>query len=106
MSKNSGTRLALVTGAARGLGQGFAFSLAADGHRVIAVDGIDCAETLAAIKSQGGEAAQVLVDLSDANAVAQAAENVIEQHGPVDILVNNAGIIPNVEFENIDLGAW
>src|SRR5882672_1488541 len=98
MSKNSGTRLALVTGAARGLGQGFAIRLAADGHRVIAVDRIDCTETLATIKAQGGEAAQVLVDLSDANAVEQAAKNVLAQHGAVDILVNNAGVIPNVEF--------
>jgi NAD(P)-dependent dehydrogenase (short-subunit alcohol dehydrogenase family) len=106
MSKNRATRLALVTGAARGLGQGFAVRLAADGHRVIALDRIDSTETLAAIKAQGGEAEQVVVDLSDASAVAHAAENVLEKHGPVDILVNNAGIIPNVEFENIDLGAW
>jgi NAD(P)-dependent dehydrogenase (short-subunit alcohol dehydrogenase family) len=106
MSRKNGARLALVTGAARGLGQGFAIRLAADGHRVIAVDRIDSTETLAAIKAQGGEAAQVLVDLSDANAVTQAAENVLKEHGAVDILVNNAGVIPNVEFEKIDLGAW
>jgi NAD(P)-dependent dehydrogenase (short-subunit alcohol dehydrogenase family) len=112
MSKESGprghgtARVALVTGAARGLGQGFAIRLAADGHRVIAVDRLDCSETLAAIEAQVGKGAQVLVDLSDANAVARAAENVLGEHGPVDILVNNAGVIPNVEFERIDLGAW
>ncbi|HEV7913207.1 MAG TPA: SDR family NAD(P)-dependent oxidoreductase [Albitalea sp.] len=106
MSKNSTSRVALVTGAARGLGQGFTARLAADGHRVIAVDRIDCAETLAIVKAQGGEASQVLLDLSDANAVEQGAAAIIEQHGPVDILVNNAGIIPNVEFEKIDLAAW
>ena len=99
-------RRALVTGAARGLGQGFAIRLAADGHHVIALDRIDCSETLAAIEAQGGAAAQVLADLSDATAVTQAAVKVLEQHGPVDILVNNAGIIPNVEFEHIDLDAW
>src|SRR5438477_5726388 len=106
MRKKNGTRVALVTGAARGLGQGFAVRLAGDGHRVIALDRLDCSETLAAIEAQGGRGAQVLADLSDANAVAQAAENILEEHGPVDILVNNAGIIPNVEFERIDLGAW
>jgi NAD(P)-dependent dehydrogenase (short-subunit alcohol dehydrogenase family) len=106
MNKNSTRRLALVTGAARGLGQGFAARLAADGHRVIAVDRIDCTETLAIIKAQGGDALQVLLDLSEANAVMQATGNILEQHGPVEILVNNAGLVPNVEFENIDLGVW
>ena len=104
--KNKTSRVALVTGAARGLGQGFAVRLAADGHRVIALDRVDCSETLALIEAQGGHCAQVLLDLSDGDAVARAAENVLEDLGPVDILVNNAGIIPNVEFESIDLAAW
>jgi NAD(P)-dependent dehydrogenase (short-subunit alcohol dehydrogenase family) len=99
-------RTALVTGAARGLGQGFAIRLAADGHRVIAVDRVDCSETLAAIESNGGQGVQVRLDLSDANAVSQTIARVLEAHGPVDILVNNAGLVPNVEFENIDLGVW
>src|SRR2546423_12061073 len=106
MSRNSTARVALVTGAARGLGQGFAVRLAADGHRVIALDRIDCTETLATIEAQGGHAVQVRVDLSDADAVAQTAAKVLEEHGPVDILVNNAGLVPNVAFENIDLGVW
>jgi NAD(P)-dependent dehydrogenase (short-subunit alcohol dehydrogenase family) len=106
MSKNSTQRLALVTGAARGLGQGFATRLAADGHRVIAVDRIASTETLAIIKAQGGDAVQLVLDLSDAKAVMQATANIIELHGAVDILVNNAGLVPNVEFENIDLEVW
>jgi NAD(P)-dependent dehydrogenase (short-subunit alcohol dehydrogenase family) len=106
MSKKNGTRLALVTGAARGLGQGFAIRLAADGHRVIALDRVESTETLAAIREQGGEAGQILVDLSNASAVTQATERILKEFGPVDILVNNAGIIPNVEFERIDLDAW
>ena len=69
MSSKNEARVALVTGAARGLGQGFAIRLAADGHCVIALDRIASTETLAAIQAQGGAAAQVVVDLSDADAV-------------------------------------
>ncbi len=99
-------RLAIVTGASRGLGQAFAKRLAADGMSVIAVDRIECQETLETIKAQGGEATQVLIDLSDATAVRAGVNRILSDYGPVDILVNNAGIVPNVEFEQLDLEVW
>jgi NAD(P)-dependent dehydrogenase (short-subunit alcohol dehydrogenase family) len=104
--RSNGRRLAVVTGAARGLGQGFAVRLAAEGVRVIVVDRIDCAETLRLARSAGGDAMQSLMDLSDPQSIEKGSAGIISEHGAVDILVNNAGVIPNVAFEDIDLGAW
>jgi NAD(P)-dependent dehydrogenase (short-subunit alcohol dehydrogenase family) len=101
-----GRRVALVTGAARGLGQGFAVRLASEGVFVLAVDRLACAETLALVRAAGGDAAELQMDLSDADSVVRGAERAVADYGCVDILVNNAGVIPNVEFEMIDLGVW
>ena len=98
--------VALVTGAARGLGQGFAVRLANDGYHVVAVDKIDCQETLDLIAQRGGAGSQALVDLSNAQSIVDGVEVIMSRVGMVDVLVNNAGIIPNVAFEKIDYGVW
>ena len=98
--------VALITGAARGLGQGFAVRLAAEGVFVLAVDRLSCSETLELIRSAGGEGAELPMDLSDPASIASGTDKALALHGRVDILVNNAGIIPNVEFEQIDLALW
>jgi len=98
--------VALVTGAARGLGQGFAVRLASDGYQVVAVDKIDCQETLGRIAQGGGTGTQALIDLSNAESIVAGVEAIMSRVGMVDVLVNNAGIIPNVAFEKIDYGVW
>jgi len=98
--------VALVTGAARGLGQGFAVRLASDGYHVVAVDKIDCEQTLDLIAQRGGTGSQALMDLSKAQAIVDGAQAIMSRVGTVDVLVNNAGIIPNVAFEEIDYGVW
>lgn len=88
-------RVALVTGASRGLGRAMALSLARKGHRV-AVNYSRSAEAaddvVSAIESLGGSAAAVGADVSDPDAVTRMFEQVQEQLGAVEILVNNAGI--------------
>ena len=87
-------RVAVVTGAARGIGAAVAQRLHADGLAVAVLD-LDedaCAETVAAITSGGGRAVAVGVDVAEADAVAAAVERVATELGPPVVLVNNAGI--------------
>jgi len=87
-------RVAIVTGASRGIGRGIAIRLASDGHRVVLVSRTrDALESVQAeIESSGGSAAVATCDLSDGEAVAAMIEQVASDEERIDILVNNAGI--------------
>ena len=87
-------KLALVTGAAGPLGHAVSQVLANDGFRVVMADINE--ERLNALASAIGEAAiPLILDVSDASAVADACAEIRTTHGPVDVLVNNAGILSN-----------
>jgi 3-oxoacyl-[acyl-carrier protein] reductase len=94
--RRNGTRtVAIVTGAARGIGAAVARRLAADGMAVAVLD-LDeeaCRDTVASIEGQGGAALAVGVDVVDEAAVAAAVEHVAAELGDPTVLVNNAGII-------------
>jgi NAD(P)-dependent dehydrogenase (short-subunit alcohol dehydrogenase family) len=88
-------QVALVTGAARGIGRATARMLAAQGVAVGVnyVAQADAAETLVAeVRGQGGQAIAVGADVADAGAVAGMVRRVEAELGPITILVNNAGI--------------
>ena len=86
-------RVALVTGAGRGIGKAIAERLAAHGHTVLCVSKSDtCVQVANDILAKGQKAKAFQVDVSDAAAVAQACEQIIAEFGAVEILVNNAGI--------------
>ena len=87
-------RVAIVTGASRGIGLAIAHRLAKDGFHVVAVArSLDKLEAVAAeIKSAGGSAEAAAVDIADPKALAAAIEKVADTHGRLDCLVNNAGI--------------
>jgi 3-oxoacyl-[acyl-carrier protein] reductase len=90
-----GGRVALVTGASRGIGRACAVALAADGHRVGVCyrhDDEAGAETCALVEKHGGEAVAVRADVTDPAAVDAAFEEVEASFGRVEILVANAGI--------------
>jgi 3-oxoacyl-[acyl-carrier protein] reductase len=88
-------RVAIVTGAARGIGAATARKLAGDGMAVavLDLDAANCAETVDAITGAGGRAMAVGADVSKADQVEAAVGKVAGELGPPVVLVNNAGII-------------
>lgn len=87
-------KIALVTGAKRGMGRTHSLILAKQGAKVAVTD-IDleeCEEVAEEIKSQGGEAAAFKMDVSKSEEVEKVFDEVIKHFGRLDILVNNAGI--------------
>ncbi len=102
------TRVAIVTGAARGIGAAVARRLAEDGLAVAVLD-LDaeaCAPVVAEIELAGGRARAVGADVSDETAVARAVEQVAEELGAPTVLVNNAGIIRDNLLFRMSAGDW
>jgi len=98
-------KVAIVTGAAKGLGRAIAEGLAEAGADVCAVDILDMKETQKSIEKLGRKCVTVKADLSTKDCVAEIVETAVAKLGGIDILVNNAGIIrraPFVEFSEKD----
>jgi 2-deoxy-D-gluconate 3-dehydrogenase len=98
-------RIALVTGASRGLGQAIAVGLAEAGADLALVDLLPLDETRAKIEMLGRKAVAINADLSTPKCVEPIVATTVEAFGKIDILVNNAGIIrraPLTEFTEKD----
>ena len=102
-------RVAVVTGAATGIGQAIAVAFAAEGARVV-VDYVGAAssadETLGKIHAAGGECISVAADVSDAAAVHGLVQAAVDAYGRLDVLVNNAGIEKKAAFVDFPLETW
>ena len=86
-------RVALVTGASRGIGRAIALHLAKQGaHVVAAARGENARPVADEIGASGGRADAIALDVTAAGAAEQAVASVLERHGRIDILVSNAGI--------------
>jgi NAD(P)-dependent dehydrogenase (short-subunit alcohol dehydrogenase family) len=100
-------RVALVTGASRGIGQAIAVGFAKRGARVVLgghVDGMS--ETSDLIAKTGQSPLTVTIDVSDASSIAAARDRVQSEVGRVDILVNNAGMFEAATWDDLDFDLW
>jgi len=105
MNKILSGRIALVTGAAQGIGKAIAQRLAADGATVVVSDQ-NAQGATAAAQAIGKGAFAIAADISDPDAVASLFQSIDQQLGGVDILVNNASIVPFVAWDDVDLAHW
>lgn len=88
-------RVAVITGAASGMGRAMALRFAAEGARVaaaeVAAEGLR--DVVSAIEAQGGQAGAIVADVPAPDDVEQMIDLAVDAFGTVDILVNNAGIM-------------
>jgi NAD(P)-dependent dehydrogenase (short-subunit alcohol dehydrogenase family) len=100
-------RVALVTGASRGIGQAIATGLAERGAQVVLGGHVDdVSETSDRIAKSGRPALTVPLDLSDPSSIAAAGVRVKSELGRVDILVNNAGTFEAKTWDELDFEVW
>jgi NAD(P)-dependent dehydrogenase (short-subunit alcohol dehydrogenase family) len=106
VAKGHKDKVAVITGAANGIGQAFAKRLAEDGVHVAIADIADGGETVKLVEAAGRNALAVACDVSNEDSVAAMANQVQEKFGRVDIVVNCAGIFPQLDFGDMTFAAW
>jgi NAD(P)-dependent dehydrogenase (short-subunit alcohol dehydrogenase family) len=102
-------KVAIVTGAAQGIGATYALALAAEGARVVICDLQAPEHTADAIRAQGGTALAIACDVTDGAAVKAMVDGAIEAFAGVHILINNAALFATLQlkpFEQTESGEW
>jgi len=103
---NRGKRVAIVTGAGRGIGRGIAVGLAGAGWMVVINDIGDkkpADETLRLVRKSGGDGVVVMADITSAADRKKLVDVAIKKYGRIDLLVNNAGIAPRVRRDMLEI---
>jgi (S)-1-phenylethanol dehydrogenase len=106
MARGHKDKVAVITGAAGGIGQAFAKRLAEDGVHIAIVDLGAAADTVKLVEAAGRKAIAVKCDVTSESAVAAMAKDVQAKFGHVDIVINCAGIFPQKNFIDMDFADW
>ena len=102
-------RVAIITGAAQGIGEAYAIRFAREGAKVVVADIADGTDVAQRIVDQGGEALVVRTDVTDEQSALEMAARTVERFGRIDILVNNAAYFSALvkkPFHEIDAAEW
>src|SRR5450759_1345574 len=103
MAKGHKDKVAVITGAANGIGQAFAKRLAEDGVDIAVVDVADGATTVKLVEAAGRQAIYIKCDVSSEESVAAMAKQVQGKFSHVDIVINCAGIFPQKDLSLIHI---
>ena len=98
-------KIAIITGAARGIGNGIAYQLATEEYDIAILDVFaqeDVNENIDRVKKAGAEVLYFKGDLSKSDDRIEFVKTVMEQYGRIDVLVNNAGVGPKVRMDILD----
>jgi (S)-1-phenylethanol dehydrogenase len=106
MAKGHTDKVAVITGAANGIGQAFAKRLAEDGVHIAVADLGDASDTVKLVQAAGRDAIAVKCDVASEPSVAAMAKEVNGKFSHVDIVVNCAGIFPQKEFAAMTFADW
>jgi len=99
-------KVAIVTGAGRGLGRGIAIKLAKEGAKVVVADMVPAEETVAEIQAFGGIANSFTVNVAKQEEVQALVKYAIDTYGTLDIMVNNAGINRDGMLHKMSVDNW
>lgn len=99
-------RVALITGAAGGLGRATALRFAREGARLCLADRAPAQDLLDQIKAEGGQAIPVMADVTDPSSVEAMVASALREFGGVDILVNIAGISSHGASDDVDMATF
>jgi 3-oxoacyl-[acyl-carrier protein] reductase len=101
-------KVAIVTGAGRGIGEGIALRFAEEGAKVVVndVNEADAKRTAEAIKGQGGQAVAVVGSVASREVAQRMVDTAVKEFGTVDILVNNAGIVRDAMLHKMTDEQW
>ena len=106
MHRTHAGKIAVVTGAARGIGQALAQRFAERGANVVGVDLLEQTATAALVSKAGAQFLPVHANLTSEAEVAAAAVSTKDRFGCADILVNCAGIYPTASWDELDYATW
>ena len=106
MTSSKTDRIAVITGAAGGLGRAIANRLAADGYRLALTDAASCSDIAAQAEQHGIEVFHATCDLDSGDQIAAFSQAVLDRYGRCDILINNAARMGMQPIDELDIDAF